>query len=178
MKLTVIVSFLIIFASKAHAFLVVSPSARSMVVRRYAENAEDAEDAESPTGKPFVDPHKIQLERAKWEGTVSTKLEGLVKDVEEIKRDIREIKRDNREMQKEIGQIKIDMANGFGEMQKEIGKIKIDMANGFGQVKIDIGNVKATLNLGIAGLFFVEVLILLLVGGVKIGDAVRLANPL
>jgi hypothetical protein len=145
MKLTVIVSFLIIFASKAHAFLVVRPSARSLVVRRYAENAKDA-GTERRTDKPFVDLHKILLEQGRFEGTVTTTLKYLARDVEEIKCDTR-------------------------EMKKDIDEIKIDMASEF-------GNIKATLKLGIAGLFFLQVLLLLLVGGVEIGDAVRLANPL
>jgi hypothetical protein len=140
-NMKLIVSFLIVFASKAHAFLVVSPPARSMFVRRYAE------DAEGPTGERFVD-LQIILERGKWEGTVSTKLEYLAQGQQEIKNHLSG-------MRKDLGDKMDRMSDKMDGMRKDISDLKI----------------------GLVAIFFVLVL-LVLNGGVKIGDAVRLANPL
>jgi hypothetical protein len=110
-NMKLIVSFLIVFASKAHAYLVVSPSARSMVARRYAE------DAEGPTGEPFVDPHET-LERGKWEGTVNARLEYLAKGLQEMKNDMSG-------MRKDMGDKMDRMSDKMDGMRKDISDLKI-----------------------------------------------------
>jgi hypothetical protein len=84
-----------------------------------------------------------------WEGIVSPKLEDLAENMKEVKSDLVVIK-------KEIAAIKANIRDLKVAMGKEIGDLKV-------------------VNVAI---FFVLVLLLVLNGGVEIGDVVRLANPL
>jgi hypothetical protein len=78
----------------------------------------------------------------------------------------------------DIGDLKVAMGKEIAAVKADIGDLKVAMGKELGDLKVAMGKGLGDLKVVNVAIFFVLVLLLVLNGGVKIGDAVRLANPL